>query len=182
MPGKNSRSRFLPRPSNRLEPMPLLAVYFPMDNFNAAIKQAIAKGVLPKPPANIVIGGTAAFYKEIAEFAEIFEKLGFKVLAHTRPPLKEPQKEYPSVHGAFIKALLNSDVYFVVNLTKDGVSGYIGAGVFGEILLAVSHSLISKRKIRVVLYDYPNSKCGQDELELWMELGWVRVLRFPETF
>ncbi len=168
--------RFLPRPHYRLETMSLLAIYFLMNNLTGVIEQAITNGVLPTPPANIVIGGAAAFYKEIAEFARIFDKLGYKVLAYTKPPLKEPLKEYPSVHGAFIKALLNSDVYFVVNLTKDGVSGYIGAGVFGEILLSVSHSLVSKRKIRVVVYNYPHSKCGQDELELWMKLGWVRIL------
>lgn len=128
------------------------------------------------PPAKVVIGGSATFFKEINKAKHYLENLGYKVLASTQASPKDLEREYPIVHKSFMSALFNADIYLVINLQKHGIDGYIGPAVFGEILYVVTNNLVFGKQIKVVLLNKPAPKCGVVEINLWQKLGWVKML------
>ena len=141
-----------------------------------AVKDLSNLPTLFPPPAKVVIGGSATFFKEINKAKLYLEDLGYKVLASTQASPKDLEQEYPIVHKIFMSALFNADIYLVINLQKHGIAGYIGPAVFAEILYVITNNLVFGKKTKVVLLNKPALKCGIDEIKLWQELGWVGAL------
>lgn len=84
-------------------------------------------------------------------------------------------QEYSQVFQKYFSHLDETDMLFVVNGEKNGVKGYIGAGMFSEIAYVVSR-IARGEKQEVILANSPASQlfCS-DEIDLWIRLGWVRI-------
>lgn len=121
----------------------------------------------------IVIAGSAKFWRESLEHKTILENAGFEVLDYTKQETTD--KSWRSLYEYFWSKLFRADDIFVLNLDKKGVKGYIGAETFAEL------SFMAVRKmrgddVRIYLYQWPSKKCTcYDEIMEMKELDWLEL-------
>ncbi|MEI8339569.1 MAG: hypothetical protein WCF94_02805 [bacterium] len=128
----------------------------------------------------VVICASASFEKEIVEWKNKLESLGYDVI-------KYPEKigednfleDYKLVHVNHYNSIVNSNMILALNLEKKGITGYIGAGVFAEIAFAIGLNKTLNKNIEVCyLNTIPNEVLPySDELKLWQDLGWIKQFK-----
>jgi hypothetical protein len=126
----------------------------------------------------VVIIGSASLQEKIQWWKSWWEGQGLEVTAYPAPvPQETFLKEYPKVHTDFFASLEEADLVFVMNEDKNGVPGYIGAESFAEMAFAVAQNLVHDKRIDVLLLRMPDKSVqSYAEVELWLKLGWIRLL------
>lgn len=128
----------------------------------------------------IVICASASFEKEIIDWKNKLGGLNYEVIKY---PEKIGQnnflKDYELEFSDHYKAIKNSNAIIALNLDKNSIAGYIGAGVFAEIAFAIGLNRTSDKKIEVYYVNpISNGKLPySDELELWQKLQWIRQFK-----
>ena len=125
----------------------------------------------------VVIAGSASLQEAIEKWVAYWNhQEGCVVTNYPKPIAKEAFKtEYPKVHKEFFDSLRNADILFVANEEKKGISGYIGAEVFAEIVFAVALNLTEGTSIEIRLANMPAKQVqSYEEIILWMDLGWIK--------
>ncbi|MFW6025902.1 MAG: hypothetical protein ACOCRX_06120 [Candidatus Woesearchaeota archaeon] len=132
-----------------------------------------------KNRGKIVICASLSFEKEIKEWKEKLEKLGFKVIKHPIKLQDDFVEDYKEEFSKHYKAILESDAILVLNFKKNKIPGYIGAGVFAEMAFAIGLNKTLNKQIKVYyLNPIPKDKLScSDELELWQKLNWIEQFK-----
>lgn len=127
----------------------------------------------------LVICASASFEKEIIEYKDKFEKLGYAVIKYPAKIKKgDIVNGYRNEFTDHYKAINRADAIIALNLDKKGIKGYVGAGVFAEIAFAVGLNRVFDKKIDVYyLNELPDSLPYSDELNLWKKLGWIKQIK-----
>ena len=135
-----------------------------------------------KPENNktkVVIAGSASLQNEVSKWKRYWSEKENHVVIDFPLAIKSKDftKIYPNVHKNFFRNILKADILFIANEDKKGISGYIGAEVFAELVYGMMQNLISKQKIKIILAKNPSSKVQSfEEIKLWLKLGWIKVL------
>lgn len=127
----------------------------------------------------VVIAGSASLQDEIMKWREYWENQENHLVINYPVPIEKENfaNEYPKVHKEFFESILKADILFIANEDKKGIQGYIGAEVFAELVYGLMQNFLSNHKVEVILAKMPSSDVQSfEEVELWMELGWIRVL------
>lgn len=123
----------------------------------------------------IVICANASFEKEIVDWKNKLEQMGFEVIKYPTKIkgdlISGYQKEFPEHY----RSITESDAIFILNLEKRGIAGYIGPGVFAEMAFALGIGKVLNKTIRVLYVNeiQENQLPYADELKLWRDLGWI---------
>lgn len=135
-----------------------------------------------KPENNkikVVIAGSASLQNEVSKWKKYWSEKENHVVIDFPLAIKSKNftKIYPNIHKNFFRNILKADILFVANEDKKGISGYIGAEVFAELVYGMMQKLISKQKIKIILAKKPSSKVQSfEEVNLWLKLGWIKIL------
>ncbi len=120
----------------------------------------------------ITICGSVSFEKEMHEQKQKLENQGYQVL---RCPKTADFESYEQIHKNHYSCIFQSDILFVFNKEKNGISDYIGPGTFAEIAFAVGLNLAEDKSIKILcLNPLPKNLSYSSELELWQKLGWIK--------
>lgn len=127
----------------------------------------------------ITISGSAKLQDKINNWRDYFKKLEYEILDYPKPiDSKYFMKLYPEIHRKYFENISNSDILFIMNEDKNGIDGYIGAETYAELAYAVIQNLNYGKNIDVVLLKMPSNKIQcYDEIELWLELGWIKLYK-----
>lgn len=88
---------------------------------------------------------------------------------------------WPKVHEDFYKSLDKCDIHFVANEDKNGISGYVGAGVFAELSFSLGLNFSRDKKIDVWIIKIPDTKSVfYEDIKRWVDLGWVKSLSITD--
>lgn len=88
---------------------------------------------------------------------------------------------YPKVHKDFYRSLFECDIHFIANEDKNGIVGYIGAGVFAELSFSLGLNFSRDKKIDICILKIPDTKsffC--EDIKRWVDLGWVKLFKIDE--
>lgn len=131
---------------------------------------------------NIVIAGSAKLKKEVNNWLEYFKSKDYNVLDYPRLIQKEEFLDlYPNVHIDFLKNIKKADILFVMNEDRNGLEGYIGYETYGELLFGLSEKLVYGKNIELVIMKMPSEEVGcLEEINLWLELGWIKLYNEEE--
>jgi len=126
----------------------------------------------------VVIIGSASLREKSEHWKKFWEKKGCIVIDYPKPiPEKSFLEKYPNVHKEFFKNITETDILFIMNEDKNGVTGYIGAESFAELCFGVSQNLIYHKTIEVIVLKMPEQKVqSHEEVKLWIKLGWIKIL------
>jgi hypothetical protein len=126
---------------------------------------------------NVVIAGSASLQAEAQHWKAYWEQAGHRVLDY--PVAIGPatfDADYPGIYRDFFANLLRANLLFVMNETKRGIPGYVGAETFAEICFVVARNQLGERPVKVVLAHQPDPQVqSAEELELWLKLGWIKL-------
>ncbi len=125
----------------------------------------------------IVIAGSAKLPEKIEYWINYFNKKHYKVLDYPKFIPKERFIElYPQIHIEFLENITKTNMLFIMNEDKDGLSGYIGAEAFAELLFGLSQKLVYKKEIELYILKMPSKEVtSYEEVALWLKLGWIKI-------
>lgn len=127
---------------------------------------------------HVVISASSGNRTEIRKWIDFWESKKCTVIDYSKVVEKNKFMElYPEVYKNFYNSIIKTDILFVANYDKNEIEGYIGAGVFAEMAFAVAQNLLNNKNIEIVLAKMPSDKIQAiDEIKLWLEIGWIRLL------
>ncbi|MEO1770768.1 hypothetical protein [Candidatus Enterococcus ferrettii] len=123
----------------------------------------------------VVISGSIDFQNEFMRLIRSFESKGCEVIDY--PRLSDNlTEEYPILLSDYFRNIEAADIFYLLNLEKNGVTGYIGAASFSELAYAVSQNLIHDKHIAIILAEKPSEsvQCSP-EIELWLQYDWLTI-------
>jgi hypothetical protein len=126
----------------------------------------------------VVIAGSSSLKVEMEKWFKYWNEMDrYQVIDWPKPIDKEGFLEnYPKIYKNFYTNLMEADLLFVANEDKNGLEGYIGAEVFGELTFAVAQNLINEKNIEIVIYKKPSEKVQSfDEINMLLESGWIKL-------
>lgn len=83
---------------------------------------------------------------------------------------------YPNVHKTFFEYITKTDILFIMNEDKNGISGYIGAETFAELTFGLAQKLVYNKEIELVILKMTSRKVQcYEEIDLWLKLGWIKL-------
>ncbi len=126
----------------------------------------------------IVICASRHLYKKSREWKKKLENMGYEVLKYPEPVNQDSLKDYQTEHTNHYREITETDILFILNLTKDKKPNYIGPSVFAEIAFAVGLNISLNKKIKIYyLNPLPDKLPCSEELKLWQQLGWINPWR-----
>lgn len=130
----------------------------------------------------VVIAGSASLQDEATKWLKYYENLNYEILDYPRAIDKESFMElYPKVHIDFLEKIILTDMLFLMNEDKNGISGYIGYEGYAELLFGLSQKLVYKKDIKLILLKMPSTEVGcYEEIDLWLKLGWIKLSDFDK--
>lgn len=125
----------------------------------------------------VVIVWSASLEEKIQHWKDTWETKGYSVINYPAPIPKETfLEQYPTVHTKFFQDLMEADTVFIMNEDKNGIIGYIGAESFAEMAFTVAQNLVSGKQIEILVLQMPENRVqSHQEVELWLQLGWIRL-------
>jgi|LSQX01.3.fsa_nt_gb hypothetical protein len=125
----------------------------------------------------IIISGSSKLQNKVKYWIKHFENNGYEILDYPKHiELKDHKKEMSKVYKDYYTNLENADVYFLMNETKNGIDGYIGASASAELTYVVILNLIHNKNIDIYILNMPSQEVlSYDEVKLWLDLGWIKL-------
>ena len=127
----------------------------------------------------VVISGSASLQDATKKWIDYWKNYGYEIIDYPKPIKKEEViHRYPQIHKEFYQCTEQTNVLFIMNEDKKGISGYIGASTFAELAFAVALNSIYNKNIEILLLKMPslNVQC-YEEIKLWLSLGWIKLLK-----
>lgn len=118
-----------------------------------------------------------SFWDDIVFWKSKLEKDGYTVIQYPKQFTGEFLPNYKREFTEHYQKIAESDTVLVLNMRKKGIDGYIGAAVFAEISFAVGLNRTSHSSEEIAIYclnPFPDSLPYAEELQLWVDLGWLR--------
>ena len=130
----------------------------------------------------IVIAGSAKLQKEANSWLNFFSKKDYEILDYPKSIEKHRFMElYPNILNEFLQNIVKTDVLFIMNEDKNGIVGYIGYETYAELLFGLTQKLIYNKDIELIVLKMPSRDVGcYDEINLWLELGWIKLFEEEE--
>lgn len=126
--------------------------------------------------AKVVISSSSSLSTEIEDWKSKWEEKGHEIIASPKRLGGNIEAEYPAHFKNYISAINRADTLFVINVNRNNIDGYIGAGVFAEIAYAVGLNQTQTKQIEIILLNHTHEKSPWfDEINLWIKLGWIKV-------
>ncbi len=113
----------------------------------------------------------------MSSWLDFFQRNNYEILDY--PKLIEEQRFmelYPNIHIEFFQNIVKTDVLFIMNEDKNDIVGYIGYEAYAELLFGLTQKLIYNKDIELVVLKMPSRdvEC-YNEINLWLELGWIKL-------
>lgn len=126
---------------------------------------------------SIVIAGSASLQEKVQYWKKYWTEQDYYVSDCPEAIAKENFLEaYPKVHSDFFKRITEADVLFLMNETKKGITGYIGAESFAELCFALAQNLVYHKNIELIVLQMPEKSVQcYEEINLWLQLGWIKL-------
>lgn len=124
----------------------------------------------------VTICASMSFWDDIVAWKERLGDEEYDVIQYPKQFTGEFLPNYDREFTEHYQKMLVSDTVLVLNMEKNGVDGYIGAAVFAEIAFAVglNRSVRADNPIKVYcLKPFPDSLPYAEELQHWVNLGWL---------
>ncbi len=125
----------------------------------------------------VVIAGSSKLQKEVNIWLNYYKRKNYEILDY--PKLIDEKnflEVYPNIHVQFLKNITNTDILFIMNEDKNGISGYIGYETYAELLFGISQKLIYNKDTELIILKMPSTDVGcYDEINLWLKLGWIKL-------
>jgi len=132
----------------------------------------------------LVISGSAKLQPEVIKWKKYWEKRGYQILDY--PQALNPDnyvQEYAHVHPFFHQQLELSDIQFIMNEDKNGITGYIGYASFAEMNYGIIRKINHHQPLEIILLKLPDPSLNCfEEIQLWLELGWIKILTDTEYY
>ena len=127
----------------------------------------------------VVIVGSAKLQNNINYWKEKFSNNNYEILDYPKAIEKERFMElYPNVHKEFFENITKTDMLFIMNEDKNGITGYIGAESFAELAFGLTQNLLYNKNIELVILKMPSPEVQcYDEIYLWLKLGWIKLYK-----
>lgn len=123
----------------------------------------------------VVICASYHFQNEFEHWKQKLESGGYEVILYPQEIKGDFLRTYPQVYKEHYEKISQTDILFVLNLDKNGVSNYIGPSVFAEISHAIGLNVAQNKNIEIYcLNPLPKDLVYSCELELWGKLGWIK--------
>jgi len=124
----------------------------------------------------IVICSSASFEKEIIEWKGKLESMDFEVVKYPIKLQGDMATEYEKEFSDHYISISKADAIIVLNMRKNNISGYIGAGVFAEMAFAIGLNKSLGKNIDVYCVNpIPENLPYSEELRLWEKLNWIKA-------
>lgn len=124
----------------------------------------------------VVIAGSSSLQENTKKWIEYWNnKTDYSVLDYPKAiPASNFENLYPDVHKNFFKNIIEADILFIANDDKKGISGYIGAETFAELVFGLAQKLLYQKNIKLILANMPAKEVAcYEEIVLWKKLGWI---------
>ena len=130
----------------------------------------------------VIISGSAKLQDNINQWVKYFENKNYEVLDYPKLVKQENYiNELEDVYKNFYRSIENTDVFFLANEEKNGIKGYIGAGMFAELTYAVILNLVHNKNIEIYILNIPSSELPQyDEVKFFIDMGYIKL--YEEKF
>lgn len=127
----------------------------------------------------VVIAGSASLQEKVRYWKSFWENDEYEVVNYPSSiPSDTFLDKYPQIHKKFFDDIENANVVFIMNETKNGIIGYIGAESFAEMAFAVAQNLVHGKNIEIILLQMPEERVqSHDEVLLWLKLGWIKLYK-----
>lgn len=123
----------------------------------------------------IVICSSMSFWDDINLWKEKLENDGYAVIKYPEQFTGEFLPNYKIEFSDQYQKITKTDTLFILNLSKNGIEGYIGASVFAEIAFAIGLNQSLSKKIKVYCLNKFSDKLPYyEELKYWEQLGWIK--------
>ncbi len=124
----------------------------------------------------LVMSGSASCQNELQKLKEDLENR-YEIIDFPKPiPKDDFINLYPKRHKDFYNAIGRCDVFLLCNFDKNGIKGYVGAAGFAELAYAVDRKLNGENVEIFILYEPSSQVQAYDEIQLWLKLGWIKIL------
>ncbi|MCK4634777.1 MAG: hypothetical protein KAT37_02800 [Candidatus Aenigmarchaeota archaeon] len=124
----------------------------------------------------VVICASRFLLKEAKEYKRKLENKGYAVIRCPQLIDQDSLEAYQTTHIEHYKKIIESDILFILNIEKNGISNYIGPSVFAEIAFAIGLNISLGKEITVYcLNPLPEELSYSEELKSWKELGWIKI-------
>lgn len=123
----------------------------------------------------IVICGSSKFSEEALKLKQKLENMQYNVINY--PKKIDIENEYKLTYEKFYEDINITDDILVLNLDKNGITGYIGYETFAEMSYLIANNIVTKNTDRkVFIYKMPSKKCGcYDEINQFLKLGYIKL-------
>ena len=127
---------------------------------------------------NIIIAGSATFYKEALELIQELENKNYCVLDYPKKINNDIELEYKEAYETFYDNLSKTDDLLLLNLDKKGIEGYIGYESFAELSYLVVKKIQINNDHKIYIYKMPSKEVGcYDEIMHFIELGYIELYK-----
>jgi len=125
----------------------------------------------------VTICASMSFWDDINIWKNKLENGGYNVIQYPKQIDGEFLPNYKLEFTQHYQKMAESDIILILNMTKKGIEGYIGAAVFAEIAFAIGLNRTSRSNQNLEVYclnQFPDSLPYAEELGLWVDLGWLK--------
>jgi hypothetical protein len=126
----------------------------------------------------VVICSSISFEKQIIEWKNKLEGMNFEVVNYPEKLSGDIVVGYEKEFLEHYTSIKNADAIIVLNIRKNNISGYIGAGVFAEMAFAIGLNKSLGKNIDVYYINpIPDDLPYSEELKLWQKLKWIKIFK-----
>ncbi len=119
----------------------------------------------------VVLSSSMSFFDKIKKWRDKLEQNNFKVIFYPEKIEGDIAKGYRKEFKKCYSSIKETNKLVVLNFEKNGVPGYIGAGVFAEMAFAlgIDRKVDVKYLNPISIEKLPYA----EELKLWKKLEWI---------
>ena len=126
----------------------------------------------------IIIAGSATFYKEALELKQELENKNYYVIDYPKKINDDIELEYKEAYETFYDNLSKADDLLLLNLDKKGIEGYIGYESVAELSNLVVKKIQINNDHKIYIYKMPSKEVGcYDEINHFIELGYIELYK-----
>jgi hypothetical protein len=125
----------------------------------------------------VTICASILLNNEINEWKKKLEQNGYTVIQYPRQLTGKFLPNYAKEFTGHYQKISESDIVLALNIQRNGIKGYIGAGVFAEIAFAIGLNRTSHFNKKIDVYclnPFSGSLPYSEELQYWLDLGWLK--------
>lgn len=131
--------------------------------------------------SKIVISGSASLVEQVEYWVNYFKERNYEVLDYPKYvgdifSSEEYDKHKTKCYIEFYRNLEKADVFFLMNVGKNSIDGYIGTNAISELSYVVIQNLIYNKNKKIYILKMPSKEQGcYEEVKFWLDKGWIKL-------